>query len=54
MADRILVLSKGAVVAEFEGDRATEKELVDASAVGARPGPGTRSRQRHRQQPRPR
>jgi erythritol transport system ATP-binding protein len=34
MSDRILVLSKGEVVAEFEGDRATEKELVDASAVG--------------------
>ena len=37
MSDRILVLSKGAVVAEFEGDRATEKELVDASAVGHGP-----------------
>ena len=37
MADRILVLSKGAVVAEFEGERATEKELVDASAVGHGP-----------------
>jgi erythritol transport system ATP-binding protein len=37
MADRILVLSKGAVVAEFEGDRATEKELVDASAAGYGP-----------------
>jgi erythritol transport system ATP-binding protein len=34
MADRILVLSKGAVVAEFEGELATEKELVDASASG--------------------
>jgi erythritol transport system ATP-binding protein len=34
MSDRILVLSKGAVVAEFEGDRATETELVEASAVG--------------------
>ena len=34
MSDRILVLSKGEVVAEFEGDQATEKELVDASAVG--------------------
>ena len=34
MSDRILVLSKGEVVAEFEGHRATEKELVDASAVG--------------------
>ena len=33
-SDRILVLSKGEVVAEFEGERATEKELVDASAVG--------------------
>jgi erythritol transport system ATP-binding protein len=37
MADRILVLSKGTVVAEFEGDRATEKDLVDASAVGHGP-----------------
>ena len=37
MADRILVLSKGTVVAEFEGDRASEKELVDASAVGHGP-----------------
>ena len=37
MADRILVLSRGAVVAEFEGERATEKELVDASAVGHGP-----------------
>ena len=37
MSDRILVLSKGEVVAEFEGDRATEKELVDASAVGHGP-----------------
>ena len=37
MSDRILVLSKGEVVAEFQGDRATEKELVDASAVGHGP-----------------
>jgi erythritol transport system ATP-binding protein len=37
MSDRILVLSKGEVVAEFEGDRATERELVDASAVGHGP-----------------
>jgi erythritol transport system ATP-binding protein len=37
MSDRILVLSKGAVVAEFEGERATEKELVDASATGHGP-----------------
>ncbi len=37
MSDRILVLSKGEVVAEFEGDQATEKELVDASAVGHGP-----------------
>jgi erythritol transport system ATP-binding protein len=37
MADRILVLSKGAVVAEFAGDSATEKDLVDASAVGHGP-----------------
>ena len=34
MSDRILVLSKGEVVAEFGTDEATEKELVDASAVG--------------------
>ncbi len=40
MSDRILVLSKGEVVAEFQADRATEKELVDASAVGH--GPATR------------
>jgi hypothetical protein len=26
-------------VAEFEGDRATEKELVDASAIGHGPAP---------------
>ena len=37
MSDRILVLSKGRVVAELDGDRATEKELVDASAVGHGP-----------------
>ena len=37
MSDRILVLSKGEVVAEFEGDRVTEKELVDASAIGHGP-----------------
>jgi erythritol transport system ATP-binding protein len=40
MSDRILVLSKGAVVAEFSGDRATERELVDASAVGHGPSAG--------------
>ena len=40
MSDRILVLSKGEVVAEFEGDRATEKELVDASAIGHGPAVG--------------
>ncbi len=34
MSDRILVLSKGEVVAEFAADQTTEKELVDASAVG--------------------
>ena len=37
MADRILVLSKGAVMAEFAGRRATEEELVDASAAGHGP-----------------
>jgi erythritol transport system ATP-binding protein len=37
MSDRILVLSKGEVVAEFLGEHATEKELVDASAVGHGP-----------------
>jgi erythritol transport system ATP-binding protein len=37
LCDRILVLSKGVVVAEFEGDRATERELVDASAAGHGP-----------------
>jgi erythritol transport system ATP-binding protein len=40
MSDRILVLSKGKIVAEFEGDKATEKELVDASAAGH--GPATK------------
>jgi erythritol transport system ATP-binding protein len=42
MSDRILVLSKGEVVAEFAGDRATETELVDASAVGHGPAVSTR------------
>jgi erythritol transport system ATP-binding protein len=37
MSDRILVLSRGALVAEFEGDRATEHDLVEASAVGHGP-----------------
>jgi len=37
MSDRILVLSKGAIVAELEGDRASEQELVEASAVGHGP-----------------
>jgi erythritol transport system ATP-binding protein len=37
MSDRILVLSKGAIVAEFPGDRATEEELVNASAIGHGP-----------------
>ncbi len=46
MSDRILVLSKGEVVAEFEGDRATEKELVDASAVGHGPAGATTSIER--------
>ena len=36
MSDRILVLSKGALVRPFEGDRATEHDLVEASAVGPR------------------
>ncbi len=42
MSDRILVLSKGEVVAEYEGHRATEKQLVDASAVGHGPAVSTR------------
>jgi erythritol transport system ATP-binding protein len=37
MSDRILVLSKGEIVAEFQGDQASEKELVDASAIGHGP-----------------
>ena len=37
MSDRILVLSKGAIVAEFQGAEASEKELVDASAIGHGP-----------------
>jgi erythritol transport system ATP-binding protein len=44
MSDRILVLSRGAVVAEFEGDRATEHELVEASAVGHGPAADSRPR----------
>ena len=46
MSDRILVLSKGEVVAEFEGDEATEKELVDASAMGH--GPAAMSKETER------
>lgn len=34
MSDRILVLSKGAIVAEFQGDRVSEEDLVNASAIG--------------------
>ena len=34
MSDRILVLSKGAISAEFSRDEATEEKLVAASAVG--------------------
>jgi erythritol transport system ATP-binding protein len=41
MSDRILVLSKGALVAEFEGDRATEHDLVEASAAGHGSDPAT-------------
>ncbi len=37
MSDRILVLSKGEIVAEFQGGEASEKELVDASAIGHGP-----------------
>jgi erythritol transport system ATP-binding protein len=37
MSDRIVVLSKGAIVAEFAGQAATEEELVAASAVGHGP-----------------
>ena len=36
MSDRILVLSKGAITAEFSRDEATEEKLVAASAVGHR------------------
>ena len=48
MSDRILVLSKGAVVARFEGERATEKELVDASAVGHGPARASNQPTTHR------
>jgi erythritol transport system ATP-binding protein len=41
MSDRILVLSKGTLVAEFEGDRATEHDLVEASAAGHGSDPAT-------------
>ena len=54
MSDRILVLSKGAVVAEFEGQRATEKELVDASAAGHGPAASSQPAIDPGQQPRPR
>jgi erythritol transport system ATP-binding protein len=45
MSDRILVLARGSLVAEFEGGRATEQDLVEASAIGHGPGP-TGRRQR--------
>ncbi len=45
MSDRILVLSKGEVVAEFQEGQATEKELVDASAVGHGPSSKATSRE---------
>lgn len=41
MSDRIVVLSKGAIVAEFEGDRVSEEELVNASAIGHGPARST-------------
>jgi len=37
MSDRVLVLSKGAITAEFSQDEATEERLVAASAVGHGP-----------------
>jgi len=37
MSDRIIVLSKGAITAEFRRDEATEEKLVAASAVGHGP-----------------
>ncbi len=37
MSDRVLVLSKGAISAEFSSDEATEEKLVAASAVGHGP-----------------
>ena len=37
MSDRILVLSKGAITAEFDRDEASEEKLVVASAVGHGP-----------------
>jgi erythritol transport system ATP-binding protein len=37
MSDRVLVLSKGAITAEFARDEATEEELVAASAIGHGP-----------------
>ena len=40
MSDRILVLSKGAITAEFQSDEATEEKLVGASAIGH--GPASR------------
>jgi len=34
ICDRIIVLSKGKITGEFSREEATEKALVDASAVG--------------------
>ncbi|OGO56596.1 MAG: sugar ABC transporter ATP-binding protein [Chloroflexi bacterium RBG_16_72_14] len=46
MSDRVLVLSKGAIAAQFERDQVTEEHLVAASAAGylraaAAPAPGS-------------
>jgi len=35
MADRILVMHDGRLVAEFEGARATEEEILTAATGGA-------------------
>ena len=37
MSDRVLVLSKGAITAEFSREEASEEKLVAASAVGHGP-----------------
>jgi erythritol transport system ATP-binding protein len=34
MSDRILVMSRGAITAEFTRQEATEEKLVSASAIG--------------------